>query len=912
MEPDDIKNLADILAKHHFNDVARMLQVTSLSLRNTSDDNVVNKLKNQQRLLLIARDFLRDQSITDNDWRQSSACFEQLTDWFDSAPHIENHKQLSMLSWYLQLDRILSSKIQPAHIIVLGAAYFGEPNKFAAFLYWLLENDVSIVNIVNSKILHRYFAYHICDISVLHQTYALLANRSQKSGAFLEQANTIPSQMRGFANHQHEDGALSSYNILGGLFAHNDTIEVVNENALKKLEFHINFEDMHSELFDLFGWELINVLNFKMHSHRSILKALIRSSSRQKILDNLPQYILSGKFSKETGMIILSCIASVMPIYNTPNNDNTLFDLIKSEPFYIHALQNNALNSPLFSQLGRNEIIQTLCTDVKYKNMYHLPYLVRLSKSLTEGMCYLLGEYTSVEHSQVLEVIFNLLLESGSALFDEDFKLIIPIIPELIPLIRNKMDEYSNNINAAIDAINHGNSDYEALFHLWGSQLSHVNLFKRIDRALSLEYIYPFIIYQLHAKILQDNFASCARENRPFELKALLEVLSEDPGRRLRIMQESLYSDCISESLIEAILDLATELNILEQCIMQSFGDERSVLYYAYTSNNIVLRRQILPRISMEDDVILSIINTAIVMRDVLGLDRIISLIQMTNSIRNKTMSFLLNYVENTRPNSGNMLLYASVWSCYLNKLHFFLNTANADTLLKEHIVSIFRLGVQYSRLYILYSTCRLTGENALLASEINMALEQAADRAQWRVLAVLCGLEMEILLNPSTFKQGNISLYLSMVERYRENTGIENITEALIYVNSDEESLLHIAANHCSFKMFRKCFLYLEKHLSNRDLQRVLEMTTASGEALQCEEENKDQQKINDYIEIQRKHYSTIVSPLARQTPVFYPSPFNSVRRQRIENVTTNVELNRESSLASTVSREESLERSP
>lgn len=902
MQADDIKNLADIIANHSLDNIERLLRVASISLRNTIDNNAIKDLKNRQELLSMAHQFLSNQTISVDGWRNSFTCFEQLTDWFESATQIENHKQLSMFSWYLQLDTILSSKIPPKDLIVLGAAYFGEPNKFAAFLYWLLENNVSPREIEDTKILHQYFAYHVCDISVLHQTYLLLSNLSEKSSNFLSHVNTTPSQMRGFINQQKEDSTLRSYNVMGELFAHNNTFEVLSEKSLKKLEFHINFHEMHANLFDLFGWQFINALNFRMEHHRVALKHLIQSSSRKKLIEDLPRYILSGQFSPRVGAMMLSTIGSVMPITSDSNNENTLIDLIKRDPFYIHTVKRGDLNRLPYSQVSLHETIQTLCTDVKYQNIHHLPYLVRLSKNLSEDLCFLLGEYSSFEHALVLKSIFDLLLQSGNILLDEEFELITPIIPELYPQTWRTMGVYSNNINAAIDAFNHHTIDYEAVLQLWGSQLSQVNLFKRFYSSLSREYVYPFTIYQLHAKILQDNYECCVLENRPFELNTLLEGISADPDRRIRIMQEALQTDFISEPLVEALLNLAVELNIVEQCVMQSFGDERSVLYHAYTSEKTALRSVLLRRIPIEDDSIIHIIKTAIEKQDLLGIDRLWSLIQFTGTIRNQTIASLLNQLENVPLNS-------LVIACYQNKLHQLLMTATADMLLKENIVSIFRLGVQYSELDLVIATCRFTGKNALSASEIKIMAEQAADHAQWEILALLCGLETGKMLNPDVFTPGNVSLYLNMVERYKEKTGVQNIAVPLNYMNDDEETLLHIAANHCSFSVFQSCFMYLKNNLIDSDIKNLLQTTTASGEFLKCNVETRDQKRINDYIEIQHTNYCRSNSSLATQTAIFFPRPAVRIfRRQRIEDDATDLDLESQGSRASSLSTNESL----
>ena len=95
MNTDFVKSLADIISRHSQEDIHRELRILSMASRNESQDQIDIK----RRLFFIALEFLNTHPNLPVDWRTSFDCYTDLTDWFETAEQIENHKALSALSW---------------------------------------------------------------------------------------------------------------------------------------------------------------------------------------------------------------------------------------------------------------------------------------------------------------------------------------------------------------------------------------------------------------------------------------------------------------------------------------------------------------------------------------------------------------------------------------------------------------------------------------------------------------------------------------------------------------------------------------------------------------------------------------------------------------------------------------------
>ena len=76
-------------------------------------------------------------------------------------------------AWKKHIEHTLPNFKCAADILILGKAFFGEPNRLSGFLLWLLENGVTPCEMVNSGVLNQYFEYAVIDIEQLKLTFPL-------------------------------------------------------------------------------------------------------------------------------------------------------------------------------------------------------------------------------------------------------------------------------------------------------------------------------------------------------------------------------------------------------------------------------------------------------------------------------------------------------------------------------------------------------------------------------------------------------------------------------------------------------------------------------------------------------------------------------------------------------------------
>lgn len=582
-----IRQLADIISSHDQDKIQRELRIIALSPKNSGDAQEQTAKEEQKKVLLLAQNFITQKGKPAENWRTSTTCFEALTDWFEQTTHIENHLPLSMMSWCCQLEQTLPNSINPNRIITLGSAYYAEPHKFMGFLYWLLESGVESAFIIQSTLLHRFFAYHAFEMTIIGKSYALLAKLSNRLDAFLSFLNNNSCGMRGFTNNTHDDGTYYSCNLLGTFFTHHALLRDYNlkETPTLYLEsIHCHFAE---QLFYLFGWELLKKLNYSDGTNQLFLQKLLQSEVKTKILSELPFNVLQGQFSISFTNVILIVIRQSY-------NPEELLAITLTEPFYIHAAGLN-LGTFLFEPHLRT-IINTLCTSAKYNTLHHLPFLATLASALSNASPITLSgtNWNTAEINLILKTIVDIILPYGNTIYDDAIQPIHNILTKLWPFFLEKMTQLARNIDTAIHDFNYNDIDYDTLTHTWGSQLSTCNLLFSLEPKLPQAASYPRTIYQLHARVLQNKCALCIADDELLPLESMLSNMTPDASTQKRILQETLIDPFSQAALIEAILNYRTPFFSAESLLIQAFGNTNSVLFHAFTTENETLSELLL------------------------------------------------------------------------------------------------------------------------------------------------------------------------------------------------------------------------------------------------------------------------------------------------------------------------------
>ena len=584
-----IKKLADIIASHTLEEIQRELRIIALTRKNPNNAQGQAATEEQKKVLLLAQNFITQKGKQAENWRTSTACFEALTDWFEQATHIENHLSLSMISWFCQLEQMLPNSINPNRIITFGSAYYAEPHKFMGFLYWLLEKEVEQKLIIKSNILHYFFAYHAFEMTVLEKSYALLANLSNRTNAFLLCLKSCSCNMRGFINNEKEDETYYSYNLLGTFVLHPVPLREYNLKQTANLYLESAYGNFAEQLFYLFGWEFLKKLNYTDETNQWVLQKLLQSDMKTKILSEFPSSVLQGQLST-------LFTNAILPVIRQSYHQKELLAITRAEPFYIHAAESDLPDL--------NTIISTLCTNTKYHTLHHLPLLVALASKLAED--FLFGvratNWNSGEINLILKTIVEIILPYGNTIYDDAIQSIDPILVRLKPFFSEKMAQLAHNMDTAIQCFNHGEINYDALTHAWGSQLSTCNLILSLIPDLSQATSYPHTIYHLHARVLQKKSALCIANSESLPLESMLSTMTSDTSTQKRILQETLIDPSSKTALIDSILNYTTSAFSSESLLHHPFGNTKSVLFHAFTTKNEVLSQVLLSKRTNDDD----------------------------------------------------------------------------------------------------------------------------------------------------------------------------------------------------------------------------------------------------------------------------------------------------------------------
>lgn len=839
----DIKKLADIIATHDLSQIERQLRFIGISVRQTHNIPQHTRLEKDQYIFKLAHAFITQFGKPNENWRASHLCFEQLYNWFENTTEIDRHDQLAILSWICQLNHLLSEKIFPHEMVGLGSAYYAEPYKFAAFLYWLIDNNVAPEAITHSNILQCYFAYHAFEISVIQNTYAWLTAISDTANHFVASLKNISCGMRGFVNNNQEDNTYHSYNVCGHLFSHPNHGIVFSPTTEPLVHFNLrsnNLNEIAETLFYLFDWELIKKLNMGNEVASQLLETLLQSNAKQKILSEFSSGALNGQFSKKFAGKIFFFISRALTM-------DALLALIESEPFYLHALW--CLSSTHCVESCIKNSIVIFCAQAKYHTLPHLPFLVYLIQRI-ERMHH--DENWGAEIQALLNMILGIILPYENGLHDNDIISIIPILQYLQPLLSQKIEGYKKNIDDAIVQFIRREIDFDAIAQVWSSQLSRSNLLFRLVPASAQTTLYPRTIYQLHALVLKMQYKYCVENNIAFPLSNLLLAFSPELAMQKRILQETLLDQGTCAELTETILDYSLSTHICAHIVLHSFGNSRSILFHTLTFHDQELQH-ILFRKILIPPYVFTVMETMIQENLIDQLNTIWNHLQLDVMARVNILKLFLNYFQNNDA-------VLETRNCYFEKIGFLLYYLKHTRINKNLLEITFQQGIKYGRGNLVKTLCMLDHPNRLSKAVIQKErIKAAVEHQAWHMVGLLCGLSWDPNFKTQLIQPNNVPLYFQLIKKYKKTHRLDSAAGALQYQNENDENLLHLAAKYCTFDQVKQFFREFRLALKPRELDQLLNAQSNMKQIPACTRSTPDAKEINDFLNEMRQTYSDL-----------------------------------------------------
>ncbi len=868
MNTEFVKDLADVISTNTKEDIYRELRVVSMMHKTGAQEQIAIK----KQLLSIALEFIKNQPQLPKQWRNSYDCYSNLTDWFENAEQIENHKTLSALSWSMQLKTQFPDGLNLRRLIILGKSLYGDPCKFVGFLFFLIENGVHPDDILAKGVLHRFFSYHSYQVSEIQNAYAVLSGLSERAKSFVVGLTNIHCNERGLINAAHypkrfmrtskkeNPNSLQAYllhlnrlslfvnrgkrrssqryadrsmpkqkgyfsrNIIGGFFHHSDKLSIIERNYEEVLLNDDLPVGAGALYFRLFGWDFISLLSSEESDISNVIKSIISSSTmKDQLLMGFVQNALMGVLSKNVINLFLQEVIKF--------EYDDLRTLILKEPFYVHAIK-FGYSRTLLSSAEINRSAQLMSDNDRYLTINHIPYLAGL-----------ISNPALTAKTPLLEAILKTMLEHQKILSAEAVRAIQSIDNYAAPHVTSKLDDFLSELNDAQAQFICGNIDYHTIESEWGNKLAWVNLFRWFYPHVIRYHYYPTTIYNMRSHSLSSCYDHAQEHKYNFDLAYYINKISDDKSVVTRTLQEAMIGNEISMRLIDFILQYIATQGSVSEFLMMTFGEGISVLYYAFTHSRPFLRQAILNHMTLADDHVNSLVYLSATRKKIHELNYLFKIFTLTPSV-------IVNSIETI----FNVLLVNGVSSHrdydileQLTALVFKLNDVRLSTSL---IVEMFHKSIDFDYIYLAETILCLKDQNQLPLEAFESGVEKALSVNSQEFLALFFGLRGSKNMNSNLVTLNNVIGFMKKVKDVDFQT-----KNPLLWKKDDGDTLLHIAANHCSLNDFIQCVEIFECEIES-ELRALLITKNLTGCEPVCYEDNPDKVQINERIAALRLNY--------------------------------------------------------
>ena len=837
---EDIQAIATIISETNLAGIDRRLRETAILLRDPTQASAIDSNKLKLAQLEIARAFIQKHPALTPDWRISILCFQELYDFFIEAKEIENHQTMAMFCWYLLLKRVIYGAVPAQKLIVLGEAFFDEPTKFAAFLYWLLSNHVDPRDIVDSNILHRYFALHVINMEELQKTFQLLSKCGNSTEGFLNFISSVSCECSGLIDYREESGGFRSYNLMGTYFQHTYHAGAFSRSSIDQHPL-IDTENVLSQgahFFHLFGWKfLMSINNIWSEKYREIIYQLIDSSSSALFLNEFPIKVLSGELDRDI-------TTSILQVFRAWNEEVEQYDayLIKLNPFYLHTITLPA--SP--NECVRGALKQ-LSSEKRFQAIYHLSYLSALCIKLESMEAY------QIEYNALLKTIFDFIFPIGNSLGDSVIQKIYDILPQMKVYFESAVTQFTQEVFARIEDFLNNRCDYDAVELMWGSYLTHFNFSKYLYPDLAEKTSYPPSKFHLKTHALECFFKYYEDQQIPFSAIELSKKICDNDDQRLRTLQEAV---CITKNdqLINHIIDQMLQCNndFSARFFHSSFGVNNSIIQHAFDHFSETKLLSFLKEIQYTEDQFFNTCALAVYKNNGVVFFNLIESELFTPEISLKCIHAIL---ENS--------MFSLLHEFTLAKL---MDSPSLNLASRTFIYDLFIVAIKQGRNDIVRFFAQKEKSQLLVESAIKAGAKCAAENCHYETLLYLCGFSDEI--ENTIIQKNNISLLVEMISTYEAQmlSSPYDFKAMLTYKNENNENLLHLIVNNRSLDMLKTYVDLLKKTLNQNEISDLLSSRSAFGFLPYCElvrEENTpNARQINDYLNQMRDEYTPQLHP--------------------------------------------------
>ena len=615
--------------------IQRELRLLALQQRAVSPDHeTYATFTNRKSILAMADQFLSDCKNSARQNINENTVFSLLAEWFDSRSEIQAEAtQLAVIAWRSHINKHFPPTLNARDFIRIAASYFNEPYKLVAHIGWLVENDVTPVEIINTYVLHQF--YDACHPEIILSTYALLSQFSENNNGItplMRYLTDVPCAMHGLVNIKEKGDVprFFSRNVMGVDFFHDELFENLpsykntsddeTDNKIQKLVVTDEIAEKANALFVLFDWSFISIieLNSTLFSHelteaqeaeinkkttiaQKALLAIFRSQ-QSRIMNDLHVIFSTGVANltaTEIGKIeIIHSFFETMATCSEFQSVDYVQTLIKENPFYVHILGflldavTDAIPASELNYLWQEVLSKGFYTCIP--QLFHLAYLwVFLSSE---------EKFFDVAF-KIKNFIFESLMQNYALLNDVIAEKIVSYV-DMTDLAEARLNAHFSEINTLVADMVSGKIDYAALEMIWGTKAAEINFIFEIDETLKQRIAYPYTCYGLKGAVLEASWLAAEQSKNLFDCqsvakKILRETIAEDEDALvLTAKKQADIKRILLESLVfsKNILFINHILNVIHQMegsfdfLLKDFGEDKNLFNYAIKKNNVLLK----------------------------------------------------------------------------------------------------------------------------------------------------------------------------------------------------------------------------------------------------------------------------------------------------------------------------------
>ncbi len=525
--------------------------------------------------------------------QSGSPSYELLAEWFQSSDcKMEDKQLLAVFSLYESLKTQFSDQANLTSLIPLSSLHFDNPERFCAFLLWILESSNNAAAITDSGILHHFIQFHSPYLSVptnqLNVVYHLLNQIDTPSvSQLLDYANNHYSGIRGLALNQKVpvNGAtpagFKSSNLSGGTFEHPTQLLLIEDPPPRMPSIMFSGSaDSIVKFYRWFGIDMLTFIDVRQPAQRQVFKHLLASAEGDALRQKLPSHILISGIPVEKVKLWLEVIAE-----EAQESKRDIGALISTHPFYTYMLSYGSTTTlPLSPEVlqpsilalqqavGKASVNET--SVILWADLYQ--YLKRVSPAspsgtpdgnilaISEFILNQFSRFTSEPSDEVLSALRSMNISNQH--------------------IENRLKLFKQEL------ITMDSGTFESLKDKWGDLRASVYNLLHVCPELRDSRYYPADIYALKAFYIEQVWRRWDKSLNVLEILQSMSSFDDELTQKRTVLEALLYTQ--EPALQDILINHLNNQHILWG--NESFGDDMSMLEKAIRYDNPALLMRIL------------------------------------------------------------------------------------------------------------------------------------------------------------------------------------------------------------------------------------------------------------------------------------------------------------------------------